>query len=158
VDPVNCRRRDCQSGLTEGLAYGLPAGLAVGLLGGIVGGIGAGLATGLITALGVSVAFTISVSQSWLATVGFLLLGHAGLFPRQGIHFLEDARQRGVLRTVGSVYQFRHARLQDQLATTYARHPGSVNDPGRDRKGGDPGWRVSHEGRASGKSAQGVGG
>jgi hypothetical protein len=30
--------------------------------------------------------------------------------------FLEDARERGVLRTVGSVYQFRHAILQDQLA------------------------------------------
>jgi hypothetical protein len=30
--------------------------------------------------------------------------------------FLEDARERGVLRTVGGVYQFRHAMLQDQLA------------------------------------------
>jgi hypothetical protein len=30
--------------------------------------------------------------------------------------FLEDARDRGVLRTVGGVYQFRHATLQDQLA------------------------------------------
>jgi len=31
--------------------------------------------------------------------------------------FLEDARQRNVLRTVGPIYQFRHARLQDRLAT-----------------------------------------
>jgi hypothetical protein len=31
--------------------------------------------------------------------------------------FLEDARQRKVLRTVGPIYQFRHARLQDRLAT-----------------------------------------
>jgi hypothetical protein len=32
------------------------------------------------------------------------------------MRFLEDARERNVLRTVGSVYQFRHARLQDRLA------------------------------------------
>jgi hypothetical protein len=116
MDPITCWRRDRQSGLTEGITYGLAGGLAVGLAGGIVGGIGTGLAGGLTTGLGVGVAFTLSVSQSWLATVAFLLLGHAGLFPRQGINFLEDARERGVLRTVGSVYQFRHARLQDQLA------------------------------------------
>jgi hypothetical protein len=32
------------------------------------------------------------------------------------MRFLEDARSRNVLRTVGPVYQFRHARLQDRLA------------------------------------------
>jgi hypothetical protein len=31
------------------------------------------------------------------------------------MNFLEDAHQRGILRTVGPVYQFRHARLQDRL-------------------------------------------
>jgi hypothetical protein len=36
--------------------------------------------------------------------------------PVRVIQFLEDARRRNVLRTVGSVYQFRHARLQDVLA------------------------------------------
>lgn len=30
--------------------------------------------------------------------------------------FPEDVRGRGVLRTVGAVYQFRHATLQDKLA------------------------------------------
>jgi hypothetical protein len=34
------------------------------------------------------------------------------------MRFLEDARERGVLRTVGPVYQFRHARLQDLLAAS----------------------------------------
>jgi hypothetical protein len=37
------------------------------------------------------------------------------------MHFLEDARARHVLRTVGPVYQFRHARLQDRLADQYSR-------------------------------------
>ena len=32
--------------------------------------------------------------------------------------FLADAHERNILRTVGPVYQFRHARLQDRLAST----------------------------------------
>lgn len=115
MDPITCWRCDRQSGLMEGLAYGLVSGIAFGLVG-IVGGAGTGLALGLIGGLAEGLAVTIGVSQSWAATVAFLLLGHAGIFPRQGVRFLEDARERGILRTVGSVYQFRHARLQDQLA------------------------------------------
>jgi hypothetical protein len=33
------------------------------------------------------------------------------------MRFLEDARQRNVLRIIGPAYQFRHARLQDRLAS-----------------------------------------
>jgi len=36
--------------------------------------------------------------------------------PLRLIAFLEDARSRHLLRTVGPVYQFRHAKLQDRLA------------------------------------------
>jgi hypothetical protein len=36
--------------------------------------------------------------------------------PLRLIVFLEDARSRHLLRTVGPVYQFRHAKLQDRLA------------------------------------------
>jgi hypothetical protein len=32
--------------------------------------------------------------------------------------FLDDAHRLGLLRTAGSVYQFRHAELQDHLAKT----------------------------------------
>jgi hypothetical protein len=32
------------------------------------------------------------------------------------MRFLDDARERNALRTVGSLYQFRHARPQDLLA------------------------------------------
>jgi hypothetical protein len=42
-----------------------------------------------------------------LATIGLLV----GL-----MNVLEDARDREVRRTVGTVYQFRHATPQDQLA------------------------------------------
>lgn len=122
MDPVTCWRRDRRSGFTEGLAYGLAGALAFGLAGWFVGGIGTGLAAGLTNGLGVGIAFAFSVSQAWLVTLGFIFLSCGGILPRRGLHFLEDARERGVLRTVGSVYQFRHARLQDQLATTYMRH------------------------------------
>jgi hypothetical protein len=122
TDPITCWRRDRQSALVEGLPFGLTTGLGLGLAAGVVDGIETGIAVGIVVGIVDSAAFTIAVSQSWHATVGFLLLSRAGLFPSQGIRFLEDARERGVLRTVGSVYQFRHARLQDQLAATYHRH------------------------------------
>ncbi|MFJ2847665.1 hypothetical protein ACIPD2_39545 [Streptomyces griseofuscus] len=37
--------------------------------------------------------------------------------PVRLLPFLEDARQRNLLRAVGPVYQFRHARFQERLAT-----------------------------------------
>jgi hypothetical protein len=46
--------------------------------------------------------------QIWLALRGHL--------PWRVMRFLDDAHRRGVLRQSGAVYQFRHARLQDQLA------------------------------------------
>lgn len=122
MDPLACWRHDLQSGLAEGAAFGLGGGLAWGAAGGLIGGVKFGLALGLTIGIGVGVAFTIAVSQSWLGKLGFFLLGQGDFFPRAGIRFLEDARERGVLRTVGSVYQFRHARLQDQLAGANTPH------------------------------------
>ena len=40
--------------------------------------------------------------------------------PWRAMSFLADAHQRGVLRQIGAVYQFRHIRLQQQLS---AQHP-----------------------------------
>jgi hypothetical protein len=48
------------------------------------------------------------LSRFWLA-----LFDHQ---PWGLMRFLADAHQRGILRQVGGVYQFRHARLQDHLA------------------------------------------
>jgi hypothetical protein len=39
-----------------------------------------------------------------------------GDIPWRFIHFLEDAHERGLLRQVGGVYQFRHITLQKRLA------------------------------------------
>jgi hypothetical protein len=45
-------------------------------------------------------------------------LAIGGRFPWTLVAFLEDAYQLGLLRRVGAVYQFRHARLQDWLAVS----------------------------------------
>jgi hypothetical protein len=41
--------------------------------------------------------------------------------------FLEDARTRGVLRTVGAVYQFRHANPADYLAKQTTSSPAACS-------------------------------
>ncbi|WP_285480777.1 hypothetical protein [Amycolatopsis sp. NBRC 101858] len=65
-------------------------------------------AFGLVLALFWTEAWLVALSQIyfWIRWGTPLLLGR----------FLEDARVRHLLRTVGPTYQFRHATLQDQLA------------------------------------------
>ena len=46
--------------------------------------------------------------------------------PWRAISFLDDAHRRGVLRQTGAVYQFRHIRLQEQLAAGYSPWPRPV--------------------------------
>jgi RecA/RadA recombinase len=102
-----------------GLVFGLVVGLMVGLGWVLAGGV---LLRGNWLFLGVEVALTLGLvcgitsSATWPTTVAWLLLRRSGV-PAFGLMaFLEDARARGVLRTVGAVYQFRHAILQDHLA------------------------------------------
>jgi hypothetical protein len=40
------------------------------------------------------------------------------------MRFLDDAHRLGVLRRVGPVYQFRHARMQDHFARRHRRERG----------------------------------
>jgi hypothetical protein len=55
-------------------------------------------------------------SMTWVASLAFVQFAARRRTPVRLVRFLEDARDRNVLRTVGPVYQFRHARLQDRLA------------------------------------------
>ena len=82
-------------GLTFGLLFGFAAGLTAGLTGGLMGG------------------FT----GAWGSLVLVVpLLAIRGLTPPRLMTFLREAHNRGVLRQAGGIYQFRHNRLQDQLA------------------------------------------
>ena len=124
--------------LTTWLAHGLQAGLALGLAASLLFGLTFGLAAGLATGIH-SPWLRFLATQGWLAARGQL--------PWNLMQFLEDAHRRGVLRQVGALYQFRHARLQDRLASieldpAVTRVGGGISDttdvpvlPVRDRKG-----------------------
>jgi hypothetical protein len=71
---------------------------------------------GLGIALGAGLLVGLVYPQSWSSSLAFAQLAMSDRIPVRLMRFLEDARSRGVLRTVGPVYQFRHARLQDRLA------------------------------------------
>lgn len=58
-----------------------------------------------------------------------------GQLPWQVNTFLADAARRGVLRQAGAVYQFRHARLQDRLASRFARPPAVARDGNAGERG-----------------------
>ena len=87
---------------------------------------------------------TIAVADAFVTVSGFVIVAvlgstAGGAWPRylearfrlsvrrrlpwRTMSFLSDAHQRGVLRQVGAVYQFRHARLQEQLAAGYSPWP-----------------------------------
>ncbi|MER6005263.1 hypothetical protein ABT120_42425 [Nonomuraea angiospora] len=56
--------------------------------------------------------------HAWMAyQIATARLALAGILPRALMSFLDDAHRLGLLRTVGPIYQFRHAELQDHLAT-----------------------------------------
>ncbi|MBT2674618.1 NACHT domain-containing protein [Streptomyces sp. ISL-14] len=106
--------------LLSGLAFGLLGWIGYGTQGRfldwmvftLVGGLGSGLAYGLsLTAWG----HWVALARIWLPLTGRL--------PWAVNAFLEDAHHRGVLRQSGTVYQFRHARLQNHLAGAYEDRP-----------------------------------
>ncbi|MGW1666622.1 NACHT domain-containing protein [Streptomyces microflavus] len=78
----------------------------------------AGASGGLGGATSYVLAFT--AWGQWL-TLSRIWLPMTHRLPWDTVAFLEDAYQRGVLRQVGAVYQFRHIRLQRHLAQSY-RH------------------------------------
>ncbi|WP_331769182.1 helix-turn-helix domain-containing protein (plasmid) [Embleya sp. NBC_00888] len=92
--------------LQDPLNWSLSYALAAGLLGGLAGALSHTFA---FTAWGQWLVF----SRVWLPLTGKL--------PWAVTTFLDDAYHRGVLRQVGAVYQFRHARLQDHLGHAFRR-------------------------------------
>jgi hypothetical protein len=138
--PLESWRNDRVFGFVVGLVVGFVAGLALGLTFGLVVvevfvfearlglgfmvGLVLALVVGLLAGLPVGLVYGIMSSVTWSTTLAWLQLQRSGRVPAVDlISFLEDARDRGVLRTVGAVYQFRHATLQDQLARETTASP-----------------------------------
>jgi hypothetical protein len=148
VVPASSWRNDLAFGLVVGLVVGLVLGIVSGLAhastaatsgpafgspSGVTYGPGpspleAGLGAGLGTGLAAGIAFMLFSTRTWPATLAFMQLAIRWHTPPRLMRFLEDARQRNVLRIIGPVYQFRHARLQDRLAAQ-AYRPASQPDP-----------------------------
>jgi len=95
----------------------LVLGLVFGLIGGLVGDIADTLVSGLVLGLVFGLVVAPMQEPAW---IGFVVtarwLAFRGKLPWKIMGFLDDAHRLGLLRTVGSVYQFRHAELQDHLA------------------------------------------
>lgn len=109
-------------GLTVTLAYGIMAAVIVTLASIFTVSLNGESVTHAVGAPGIGAGFSVlcmvgltgtAVVPTAFAQLYFALT--AGT-PLRLLRFMEDARQRGLLRTVGPVYQFRHARLQDHLA------------------------------------------
>ncbi|MFG1606760.1 hypothetical protein [Actinoplanes sp. NPDC049265] len=70
----------------------------------------------------VFVSLLVLLTRAWPRFVlARVVLAGRGLLPLRLPAFLDDARDRGVLRLAGGVYQFRHVRLQERLVAG-ARH------------------------------------
>jgi DNA-binding SARP family transcriptional activator len=124
-------RFDLELGLAGGLASALlgrylvrnPGSVAYGLAGAVIGGLilppaaSPALAVVAGVGFGLAVGLTVCLARAWGAfAITRLWLASRGRIPLEFMGFLDDAHRRGVLRQVGAVYQFRHARLQERLA------------------------------------------
>jgi hypothetical protein len=124
LDPQSLWRREHRLGLGIGLGVGLVVGLTGGFADGLVFGPWAGLVFGLTGGLVAGLGSGLVSSAAWAAALASAQLRRRGEAPARLLRFLNDARERQILRTVGPVYQFRDARLQDRLAEAYGTVPG----------------------------------
>lgn len=106
------KRRGWNTGWCVGIGAGFGFWAALALTGAPANSVKTGVEVGIWTAILYALVYPIS----WLVTLAFLQLHMRYRTPVRLLKFLEDAHERDVLRMVGPVYQFRHARLQDRLA------------------------------------------
>ncbi len=146
LSPLSSWRSDRAFGLAAGLVAGLAFALSFGFVFGLnvfglyisalptVPGSAVhlsifwpGLVYGFVAGLAAGLVFGLAYPQTWSSSLAFAQLAASDRTPVRLMRFLEDARSRSVLRTVGPVYQFRHARLQDRLAV---QEPATGPEPG----------------------------
>jgi hypothetical protein len=115
------------------LVFGLAGGLVVGSLASVtyalffnllwaVLGFPLGFAGGFVVSSALGLVWTYDHAWVWYQLARANLAIRRQL-PWSLMTFLAEAHRLGVIRQAGSSYQFRHARLQDHLASPAARHP-----------------------------------
>ena len=115
--PTITFRRDLRLLYVKTLAAGAAAAVALGVLDAVTVGTGRsyGLAYGLSGGLLLTLTFGLLNGVMTAA-----VLRAQGRVPPHLLSLLDDAHRLGILRQAGPVYQFRHAKLHDHLAQTYA--------------------------------------
>jgi hypothetical protein len=122
VSPFRSYRGDRTVGLIAAVTGGLAAGLAMGLGSAAWTDSNTALEFGLTAALALGVAFGLACGVARSAWFTFAIAGLVQALlrrlpaPWRVMPMLEDCFRLGLLRTVGPVYQFRHAALQEHLA------------------------------------------
>jgi hypothetical protein len=116
--PTALWRRDVLGVLAAGALFGLVSGLIPVLLDGYIDWVAMFILAFWV--LGWLIVGVAASQAGHLGVVG-MAMRLQGTGPVRMLRFLRDARDRQVLRQAGSVYQFRHARLQDRLAERYDR-------------------------------------
>lgn len=123
LGPRSSWRRELQFGLVFGLVFEVVSGAAGGFVNGLMAGNGSGLVpngAGLVSGVAGGLVFGLGSgllsSATWTAALAGVQLWRRGEAPLRLLRFLDDARERQILRTVGPVYQFRDTRLKDRLA------------------------------------------
>jgi hypothetical protein len=145
ASPLVILARDRGATLSLALVTGIAAGISAGIVAdavanstavanspGVTGPVGLtlGLGMALCSGLTIGAGFGLVVSgfgsawPLWLIARGWLALHGRLPWPLMG--FLADAHQRGVLRQVGAVYQFRHINIQHRLATRHTAQAGDA--------------------------------
>jgi hypothetical protein len=114
--PASSWRNDRRHAMAVGLMVGVVVGVGVGIVYGVGSGAATGLVLGLVFGIGTALMAGLGISQAWPATLTAAQLARRWHTPLNLMNFLNDARERNILRTVGPAYQFRHASLQDRLA------------------------------------------
>lgn len=129
VSPDELQRADRTMVLRAGLTFGIGMSTmlwlvvwlsfehASGMPFRVVYGDGLWVFNWLIVAAGGALAWILFSTAYGLWLIARFWLVLTGRLPRSVMAFLADAHRRGVLRQAGGVYQFRHARLRDRLAT-----------------------------------------
>ncbi|TQM80000.1 hypothetical protein FHX81_2321 [Saccharothrix saharensis] len=114
TDPYVAWVQDVKRAITFGLTCGLALGVPLGLKQGVLHGPLAGAITFAAITVMVGLSLGIGSCDAWRTTLVCLQLRLRGIRIR-GVSSLEAERDRRVLRTVGTLYQFKHPRLQDRL-------------------------------------------
>jgi hypothetical protein len=129
LDPVRSWKDDQRYGVVAGLIAGSVAGATFGLLFGLYDLVTVGPGAAAESALGFGLPSAVLVGLIYAAlapraatTLGACLqLRYQRGTPIRIVRFLEEARALQILRVVGPIYQFRHIRLQDHLASSYGK-------------------------------------